>query len=159
MIAEIVATGAAGTRTVAATDFFQGPLTTVLEPEEIIVAVHFPRWRVGRRWGFEEFARRRGDFRLSAAIAVYYDEEGDGRAKNAHVGVIGACNKPHRLAGAEDALNGRVVNTAVIAAAARAAAADVDPPTDIYASAEYRRALVAVLIERALERARGLRNP
>jgi aerobic carbon-monoxide dehydrogenase medium subunit len=155
--AEIVAAGPNGTRTVAAADFFRGPLTTVLEAEEIIVAVHLPSWRVGRRWGFEEFARRRGDFAI-AAVALYYDEEGDGRATNAHVGVMGACNKPHRLNGSEQALNGRVVDTAVIAAAARAAAAEVDPPTDIYASADYRRALVGVLVERALEHARGLRN-
>jgi carbon-monoxide dehydrogenase medium subunit len=153
--AEIVATGAQGLRTVAAKDFFQGPLTTVLEPEEIIVAVRFPRWRSGRRWGFEEFARRRGDFAI-AGIALYYDEEGDGRAKNVHIGVIGACHSPHRLAAAEETLNGHAVTAAAIEATARAAAAEVDPPADIYASAAYRRALVGVLVERALERARGL---
>jgi carbon-monoxide dehydrogenase medium subunit len=150
--AVIVVTGPAGMRDVPAADFFEGPLITVLAPEEVIVAVHFPPWRAGRRWGFEKFSRRPGDFAI-AAVALYYDEEDDGRAKNAHIGVIGACSRPHRLAEAEAALNGHIVSTAVIAAAAQAAAAEVDPPTDLHAGAEYRRALVTVLVERALQRA------
>jgi CO/xanthine dehydrogenase FAD-binding subunit len=152
--AEIVVTGPTGTRAVRAAEFFQGPLITVLEPEEIIVAVRLPGWRPGRRWGFEEFARRRGDFAI-AAIALYYDEDSDGRAENAHVGVIGACNRPHRLVGAEEALNGHVVDARTIAVAARAAVDEVDPPVDMHASAKYRRALVGILLERALECARA----
>ena len=156
--AQIVITGPAGSRTVPAADFFDGPLITVLEPEEIIVAVHFPPWRVGRRWGFEKFARRRGDFAI-AGVALYYDKDSNGCAQNAHVGVIGACSRPHRLAAAESALNGHVVNAAVIAAASGAAAAAVDPPTDLHAGAEYRRALVAVLVERALLGAAAPQQP
>ena len=115
--------------------------------------MRFPTWRFARRWGFEEFARRRGDFAI-VAIALYYDEDDHGRAENAHIGVIGACSQPHRLTAAEEALNGHVVRNEVIAAAAGAAVAEVDPPADLHASAEYRRALVGVLLERALNRAR-----
>jgi len=67
--------------------------------------------------------------------------------------VIGACARPHRIAAAEAALNGRAVDEAAILAAARAAAAAVDPPSDLHADAEYRRALVEVLTERALRQA------
>lgn len=150
--AQIMVAGQAGTRSIPAADFFLGALTTALEPDEIVVGVQFPAWPSARRWGFEEFARRRGDFAM-AAIALYYDEDGAGRATNAHIGVIGACKRPHRLAGAEDALNGRTVDASAIAAVASAAAAEVDPPGDMHASADYRRALVATLIERALQRA------
>jgi len=81
------------------------------------------------------------------------DEDEAGRASNTHIGVIGACYRPHRLAQAETALNGRAVDKSAIQAAARAASAGVEPPEDLHASAAYRRALVGTLLERALERA------
>ncbi len=150
--AAIAVVGAAGERVIAAGEFFLGPLATVLGADEIITEIRLPAWFARRRWGFEEFARRRGDFAL-AGIALYYDETEDGRAGNAHIGVIGACIRPHRLAAAEAALNGRIVGDRAITEAARAAAAEVDPPDDLHASIAYRRALVAALIERALARA------
>ena len=152
--AEIAVVGAAGTRKIAAGDFFLGPLATALTPDEIVTELHLPAWPVERRWGFEEFARRRGDFAL-AGIAAFYDADGAGRAANAHIAVIGACSRPHRLAAAEAALNGREIDEQAIEAAARAAAAEIEPPEDLHASAAYRRALVATLVERALAAARG----
>ena len=55
-----------------------------------------PAWPAARRWGFEEFARRRGDFAMAGA-AVFYDQDADGKAANAHVGVIGVGDRPLRL--------------------------------------------------------------
>ena len=150
--AEITAVSAAGRRVIRAADFFLGPLTTALGPEEVIVEISLPPWPTGRRWGFEEFARRRGDFALAAA-AVYYDALPDGKASNAHVGVIGVGGRPQRLPEVEAILNGRVIGADTIAAAERAAAAAVDPFDDIHASAAYRRALVGTMVERALRRA------
>jgi len=150
--AEIRIVGANGARTVQAGAFFTGALSTVLAPDEIITELHLPAWPAARRWGFEEFARRRGDFAL-AGIAAFYDPAAGGRAENAHIAVIGACARPHRIAAAEAALNGRAVEEATILAAARAAAAAVDPPSDLHADADYRRALVEVMVERALKRA------
>jgi len=149
--AAIHAVGPSGARIVKAAEFFTGALATVLAPDEIITELHLPAWPTARRWGFEEFARRRGDFAL-AGIAAFYDLAA-GRAANAHIAVIGACARPHRIAAAEAALNGRAVDEAAILAAARAAAAAVDPPSDLHADAEYRRALVEVLTERALRQA------
>jgi carbon-monoxide dehydrogenase medium subunit len=150
--ATIAVSGPAGSRIISAADFFLGPLATALAEDELILELRLPAWPAGRRWGFREFARRRGDFAL-AGVALYYDENADGRATDTHIGVIGACSRPHRLAAAEDALNGRRVDAVAIAAAARAAAAAVEPPDDLHASAAYRRALVATLVERALEQA------
>ena len=95
-----------GPRLVDARDFFLGPLTTCLAHDELIKAVHFPPWPNARRWAFEEFAQRRGDFAF-AGIALYYDERPDGTMENAHVGVIGATPVPRRLDAVEDILNGR----------------------------------------------------
>jgi carbon-monoxide dehydrogenase medium subunit len=147
--AAIAATGKSGSRLIPADAFFQGALTTALAPDEIITEIRFPAWPAGRRFGFEEFALRRGDFALAAA-AVFYDQDAGGRATNAHVGVIGVGDRPVRLATVEATLNGARIDAAVIARAEAAASAAVDPQDDIHASAAYRRSLVGTMVERAL---------
>jgi len=147
--ATIAVTGKSGARVIPSDEFFQGALTTALAPDEIITEIRFPAWPTGRRFGFEEFALRRGDFALAAA-AVFYDQDAGGRAVNAHVGVIGVGDRPVRLATVEATLNGARVDAAVIARAAAAASAAVDPQDDIHASAAYRRSLVGTMVERAL---------
>jgi carbon-monoxide dehydrogenase medium subunit len=145
--------GTAGARMIPAAEFFTGPLETALRPGELITELHLPSWPMtGRRWAFREFARRPGDFALAGA-ALFYDEDADGRARDTHIGVIGACRRPHRLASAEAIVNGRIVDEATIMATAEAAAAAVDPPQDLHADADYRRALVATLVERGLRAA------
>jgi aerobic carbon-monoxide dehydrogenase medium subunit len=150
--AEIAVMGASGMRAIRAADFFLGPLMTALAADEIIVEVLLPAWPPRRRWGFQEFARRRGDFAMAGA-ALYYDEDSSGKAMNAHVGVIGVGDVPQRLTGVEAVLNGRVVDEGTIAQAEMAAAASVDPADDIHASAAYRRALAGTMVERALRSA------
>ncbi len=149
--AEIAVTGKAGARIIKAADFFKGALTTALEPDEIITEVHLPAWPAARRYGFQEFARRRGDFAMAGA-ALYYDTDG-GKASNAHVGVFGVGDCQRRLAKAEGALNGHTVDEMLAVKVGEAAAAEVEPQEDIHASAVYRRALTGTLTERALKAA------
>jgi carbon-monoxide dehydrogenase medium subunit len=146
--ARIAVVGASGSRTIEAGDFFLGPLMTALGEDELIVDVHLPSWPRGRRWAFQEFARRRGDFAL-AGVALFYDEAG-GRAANAHIGVIGTDDRPRRLAEAEAALEGKPVDAATIAHAAAAASDTVGMHDDMHASAAYRKALAGTLLERGL---------
>lgn len=150
--ARIVALGKAGERVIAAADFFRGPLMTALEPDEIITEIRLPAWPARRRFGFQEFARRRGDFAMAAA-AVFYDEADDKSARNAHVGAIGVGDRPLRLPSVEAVINGRKIDEAVIAAAEAGASAAVDPADDIHASGAYRKALIGVMVERALKAA------
>jgi carbon-monoxide dehydrogenase medium subunit len=145
--------GTTGARTIPAAKFFLGPLATALRPGELITELHLPpRSMTGRRWAFREFARRPGDFAL-AGVALFYDEDAEGRAHDVHIGVIGACDRPHRLEPVEAIVNGRIVDEAAIMMAAEAAAAAVDPPQDLHADADYRRALLATLVERGLRAA------
>jgi carbon-monoxide dehydrogenase medium subunit len=146
--AKIAVVGKSGARVIDAANFFQGPLMTALKPDEIITEIRFPAWPAKRRFGFQEFARRRGDFALAAAM-LFYDEDG-GKARNAHVGVIGVADRPLRLATVEQVLNGNKIDEAVIAKAEAAAAAAVDPADDIHAGGAYRKALLGVMVERAL---------
>ncbi|HEY0235750.1 MAG TPA: xanthine dehydrogenase family protein subunit M [Afipia sp.] len=147
--AVLTVVGSNGTREVAAADFFQGPLSTDLAADEIIVSIHLPLWPKTRRWGFEEFARRRGDF-ATAAAATFYDLDQDGRARDAHIGVIGVGDTAMRLNTAEAILNGQVIDQDIIVQAAAEASRSIDPADDIHASAEYRRDLLATVVERAL---------
>src|ERR1700716_447566 len=147
--AAIAVTGKSGARVIPADSFFEGALTTALAPDEIITEIRFPAWPAGRRFGFEEFALRRGDFALAAA-AVFYDEDAGGRAANAHVGVIGVGDRPGRLSTAEAALAGAAGESSALSPGAAAASAAFDPQDDTHASAAYRRSLVGTMVERAL---------
>ena len=156
--AEIEIVGLAGRRVVKATEFFLAALTTALNPGELIVSVRLPAWKVGRRWAFEEFARRRGDFAL-AGVALFYDQDAAGQVQSIHIGAIGSGDTPLRLSAVEKALLGRAIDLSAIRDAAVVAAESVEPPDDIHASADFRRSLLATLLERALARAAGIALP
>jgi carbon-monoxide dehydrogenase medium subunit len=155
--AEIVLFGARGERMVPAAEFFTGPLSTARQPDEVITELRLPPWPERRRWAFAEFAQQKGNFAL-AGVVLWYDEDVRGRILDAHVGVIGACDRPHRLPAVEAVLNGATIGDQLIREAAAVAAEAVDPPEDLHADAPYRRALVAALVERTLlaTPARGL---
>lgn len=144
-------------RTIAAVDFHEGALTSVLDDDEILTEIQIPNLPPRTGWGFEEFARRSGDFAL-AAVGATVSLTGD-TVGEARVVVIGADETPLRMTGAE----GLLTNRASIAAAAAAAQAAVSPNDDLHGSADYRRHLVGVLTRRALtaawQRAGGAEAP
>ena len=120
--------------------------------DEIITEIKLPAWPAKRRWGFQEFARRRGDFAMAAA-AVFYDQDAGGKATNAHVGIIGVGDRPRRLTEVEAVLNGQAIDEAAMTRAAEVTSASVDAQEDIHASAAYRRSLAGTMVERALRAA------
>jgi carbon-monoxide dehydrogenase medium subunit len=147
--AEIVIDGPSGRRSAPADKFFVGPLLTKLAPSEIVVGLRLPPWPAERRWGFQEFARRTGDFAL-AGVALFYDLDAEGRIASPHIGAFGIDDVPLRLRDAEQALAGAAPEPAVFARAVERAKEAVKPPTDIHADGEYRRALLGTMLERAL---------
>ncbi len=153
--AEILVAGRHGQRTIPAGAFFTGPLSTALQKDELVIEVRLPPWRPTRRWAFEEFARRKGDFAI-AGVALFYDVESDGRASNVHIGAIGVADTPIRLATVEAVVKDKSITKAAIREAGAAASESVDPVDDIHAPGDYRRALLRVLTERALASASGL---
>lgn len=148
--AKIRVLGSAGERILAAGEFFTGPLSTVLADDEMILELQLPAWPRSRRWAFQEFARRAGDFAM-AGVALFYDEDSAGSLQNVHIGVVGAGPFPKRLVLSERELADKPLTEDSIAAAARAASSEVDPLTDIHATAAYRRALVGTLLRRCLQ--------
>jgi aerobic carbon-monoxide dehydrogenase medium subunit len=149
--AEMVARSTRGVRVVAAEDYFQGIMTTALEPDELLAEVRLPLLPATTRWGFYEFNRRAGDFALGMALVTY--DVANGVIATPRVGVGGAEAHARRMPEAEAQLEGAPPGVAAFSAAGAAAAAAIDPLTDAQTDAIYRRELVAVVTRRALERA------
>lgn len=148
--AQIVSAGPNGRRSIPASEFFLSPLVTALEPREMIIALRFPPWPRGRRFGFMEFARRRGDFALAGAV-VFYDPDRHGTISNPHIGAFGVTDTPIRLYAAESALARARPGERAFANAARLGTADLEARSDIHADGDYRRGLLATLLVRALQ--------
>ena len=150
--AEITASSSRGERKIAASDLAIGPLTTSLEPEELLTQVRLPaldgdgEWR----WGFREVCRRDGDFALVGAIALLRLDSGN-VCREARIAMFGVGDGPIRAFEAETSLVGRVVDDTARREAAALVSAAVDPGSDIHASAEYRKEVSAVMARRALE--------
>lgn len=142
----------AGTRTVAATEFFEGTWTTCLADEELLTAIRFPLWAGRCGFAFDEVARRSGDFAL-AGVAVAVEVDGDGTIRRAALGLLGLGSTPRRAPAAEAALVGRAPTPDELEEVAQLAVADLEPPDDIHATATYRRRVGAHLVGRSLGRA------
>jgi CO/xanthine dehydrogenase FAD-binding subunit len=139
-------------RTVAARDFFLGPLTTTIEADEMLCAIRFPLSSARTTWGFQELCRRPGDFAIAAA-ACQLTLDQNGVCSSAAVAVGGAHDTPLYLADCEKVLNGCRGEEEAITEAAETAARLVDPPSDVHGSSEFRRKMVRVLVVRALKEA------
>ena len=151
--AELVLQSVRGARVLQADAFFLDHLTTALEPDELLTEVRFPVLNGRTGWSFQEVSRRRGDFAVvDAAAAVTFDERGV--CQQARVVVGGVSGVPMRLWRLEEALAGTELAPLLIAEAAELVKGEIDPQSDIHASAEYRRDVAAVLVRRALETAR-----
>jgi len=150
--AELHCRSASGARTVGAGDFFeQMAFTTCLEPDELLVGVRMPRLSDSCGVGMAEFARRWGDFAIVLAVTAV-ERDGDSIA-GARIALGGVAGGPVRASNAEASLNGRPATAETVAAAAAAAADEVDPTGDIHGSADYRRDLVRAMVTRALDQA------
>ncbi|MGD2040730.1 MAG: xanthine dehydrogenase family protein subunit M [Anaerolineae bacterium] len=148
-----------GERQIAAQDFFVGLFTTVLEPDELLIEARLPPMPRRSGWAFHEVARRHHDFAL-AGVAARVALDRRGLCEQCRLAFFSVGDGPVQGLQASAALQGQEPTEAAIAEAATIAGdADVDPQSDINASAEYRRHLVKVLSRRALteavERAQG----
>ena len=132
-----------GTRTIEASEFFDGYFTTALEVDEILTRVTFPHAAPRTGVSVQEMARRHGDF---AMVAVVASVTADGDAR---IALINMADRPVRAHEAEAAMKEGVPIAEVAALAVR----DLDPSADLHATAAYRRAVAAVLVRRALTEA------
>lgn len=150
--ARIVLTGPAGERRVDAIDFFLAPLTTAIGADEILTAVEIPYPPAGTGAAFRELVQRSGDFAVVAVGALVTPGLG-GTVAAARIAIGGANPVPMRASAAEAAAEGRPAGPELWAELGRLAAKDIQPESDIHASAEYRRAVAAVYVRDTLAEA------
>lgn len=141
-------TSSTGRRTVDPVDFFLGALTTDLADDDLLTDIEFPKLPPKTGWGFEEVARRSGDFALAcvaATISLVDDTAGEVR-----IGMMGIGETAMRASDAEGLLAGQKLSDELLDEAVALIRAAVEPNTDLHASSDYRRHLVGVLARRAL---------
>jgi carbon-monoxide dehydrogenase medium subunit len=151
--AEAIAVSAAGERAVPVAELFDGPFTTTLRPDEILTGVRVPLAGPGRRAGgaYLKLERKVGDFAtVGVAVQVRLD---DGAVAAAGIGLCAVGPTSLRAVEAERALAGREPTPDAVAEAARLAAGAASPHDDVRGSAEYKRDVVRVFVERGLRRA------
>jgi aerobic carbon-monoxide dehydrogenase medium subunit len=143
--AEMVIRGAGdASRTVPASGFFKGLFEPDLATNEVLTEIRVPK-TAGRGWSYLKFHRRAQDWALVGVAALAQNGAGPS------VALTNMADRPVRATGVEEELAGG----ADPAAASQRAADGTSPPSDAFASAEYRRELVKVLVRRAIEEAQA----
>jgi aerobic carbon-monoxide dehydrogenase medium subunit len=146
--ARITAESPRGTRVVPAAELFLGPYATSLEMDEMITEVVFPR-RDRAVSAFVECSRRHGDFAvLSVAAVGVPGSNGDWSSLELSLG--GVSDRPLVVHGVSALAAGSSLEPDVVAAIGAACVEASQPPSDVRASAEYRRHLIPIYVERAL---------
>jgi len=151
--ATLVARSVRGAREIPAAAFFDGVMTTTLEPDEILAEIRVPKAPPGSGGAFVEIARRHGDFAL-AGVAAQINLDGEA-VTDIRLAACGVGPGPIRLTAAEDILRAGGLTDAALAEAGRAAAEAADPEGDVHATAAYRRKLAGVMTRRAVKKAAG----
>jgi CO/xanthine dehydrogenase FAD-binding subunit len=137
-----------GIRTRKARGFFRDALIVDLAEDELLTEIHVPKLPPQTGWGFDEVARRAGDFAL-AAVAATVSVSG-GAMKEARIALTGVGQTPVRASEAEALLVGQKLEAKLVARVIEAVRAAIKPETDLHASSDYRRQLAGTLVGRAL---------
>ena len=147
---QVVLAARGGRRTLPASRFFRGILTTARAPDELLVALRWPAAAPGRAHAFDEVARRRGDFAIAAAAAAA-EVDGGGTVRALALGLGGIEDRP--LVVDTGPFVGAPATAETAAALAEKAADEAEPLADSHASGAYRRQLARVLGARVVGRA------
>jgi carbon-monoxide dehydrogenase medium subunit len=148
--AELVARSASGERTIPVDDFFKGTFTTALEPTELLTEIRVPKPKGAAGGAYLKLERKVGDF-ATVGVAVHLELDGK-RIGRAGIALTAVGPKNLAATDAEEALEGEEPGEKAFAEAARLAAQAADPSSDVRGSADYKRDVVRIFVERGLAR-------
>ena len=148
--ARVKIAGPAGERATALENFFTGPGRTILERGEILTEIQVPATAPDTKGIYFKHAIRGASDLAIVGVAVVASFDG-GRCRNLRIALGAVAPTPMRATGAERLLEGRELDLALIEIAAREAADESRPITDIRGSAEYRREMVKVFVRAAIK--------
>ena len=149
MGAELTLTSSSGSRSVAAGDFFLGPLTTAIEASEILTSVSVAVPAAGTRAAYRKVKQKASGFAI-VGIAVCLQTDGD-TCTDIGIGVTGLAGVPFRASAVEGQLRGKALSADSITAAAAGVADGVEALDDIHASGEFRAHLARLNTARAIQ--------
>jgi carbon-monoxide dehydrogenase medium subunit len=150
---ELVTRSREGSRTIAARDFFDGPFTSTMRPDELLVEARVPpRPRTGG--AYLKLERKVGDF-ATAAVAVRVTMD-NGRIGDAGIGLTAVGPNNLEATEAEAVLAGAEPTDEVFREAAELAARAASPSADTRGSAEYKRNVIRVFTERGLRQSAAM---
>ena len=133
---------------VALKDFFVGVRRTVLRPDEMVVEIVMPPIPASTGHAFYKLTKTTADIgKLNVSAAVTVD---NGACADCRIALGSVAPTPIRASQAEQTLKGRTLDEETISQAAKAAAAEAKPITDIWSTVEYRTEMIKVLVRRAI---------
>ena len=144
----VLVRGGDGARSLTAAEFFRGPLTSALEPGELLVGVEIEPPPPGTGWAFLEVARTHGAFALTAAAATLRVDP-DGGVAHARLGLAGVGSTPYAPEWLDEVV-GETPGDALFERVGARVGEEIEPYDDIHASSDYRRRAAAALTARAL---------
>jgi len=154
--ADIVARSTAGERIMPIGEFLQGLFTTALRPDELLTEVRVPRYRGPAGGTYLKLERKVGDY-ATVGVAVHLQlDRGKQRIAEAGIGLTSVGPSNLKAFGAEQALVGEAPGQELFAEAGDLAARAAEPRSDVRGSAEYKRDVVRVFVQRGLARATEL---
>ena len=142
-----------GERIITMEEFSKDLLEVDLKPDEMLIEIQVPAKRPHTGIAQEKLMVMQGDAGIvGAAVSITLKLE-DGICEDTRVVLSNAASVPLRVREAEKRLIGKVISSHLLAEVGEVASAEADPPSDLHASAEYRREMVKVFVKRAAAKA------
>ncbi len=157
--AEVELVSQAGTRRVSLVEFFTGVRRTVRRTDEILAAVRWPVPEPEAAFGYTKLGLRRADAISVVSAAVCLVPAPDGACSRARIALGSVAPVPMRARAAEAFLTGRPLSAETIAEAARMAAGEASPISDLRATSGYRKRVAEVIVRRLLAEAARTPQP
>jgi len=144
--------GADGERTVPIESFFTGPGQTILHPHEILSEIQVPNLPPRSSSVYIAQTIRKALDLATVGVAVITTIDND-VLKDIKIALGSVAPTPIRAGKAETIIKGQRLDDALLGAVGLAAAEEASPISDLRGSAEYRRKMIRVLVERAIRQA------
>ncbi|MBW2609961.1 MAG: xanthine dehydrogenase family protein subunit M [Deltaproteobacteria bacterium] len=149
--AKVIISGLEGTREIPIADFFEGVKKTVLSDDEFMVEVKIPAFPENTGASFQKLRHHQTSIDIAIVNAAARLSFAGDTVKEAKVAMGSVAATPIYSKKAEEILKGKILDVDIVKRAAEAASGEAKPIDDIRASAGYRKRMVTVLVERALE--------
>ena len=145
--------GPAGERLVNPEDFYKDYLEVELAPDELLCEIRVPRLPANTGVAHEKLMAQKGDMGIVGAAASITVNPATGVCENARIALTNVASRPFRAKSSEKLLIGKAIDEKLLEEAGKIASEEVDPPSDVHGSEEYRRDMARVFLKRAVAKA------